>query len=566
MRLDMPRERLRECLMVYSEPGLPSPTGVRIPVDIRRLPWARRLASDYAYNFSRLAPFFAGNPAVLSDWQNAIAHRHAHPSPARQMVDVLRAQQQQRHAPPEALAATNRLSDPRTIAIVTGQQAGLFGGPLFTLLKALTTIRLADQVSQRYELPTVAVFWIDAEDHDWEEVRSCGVLDANLQRREISLPPRAAGDETPAGTVRLDASIETAIDELASAMASSEFNQSLLAELRAAYSPGARFVEAFGRWLEAILGRRGLIVFDGSDPAAKPLASQIFDRELRTPGRTSALAAASGADLVARGYHAQVSAQPDSVALFHLDGVRRPIRSKGDGFAVGDASLASSALVGEATANPARFSPNVLLRPIVQDTLFPTVCYVAGPNELAYLAQLKGIYTHFCLPMPLIYPRATATVIDSAAARFLARYDLPFEALQAQDEGALNRLLESQLPSRVEQSLDEVMRAVQDRMAAVASAVPAIDATLAGVAQSTQEKMERDLRKLQGKIIQAAKRRDETLRRQYMRARAQAFPDGRPQERVLGFVHFLNHYGPALVDRICEDLPLDIGHHWVMTV
>ena len=562
----MPRERLRECLVVQSEPGVPSAKGVRIPVDIRRLPWARRVASDYVYNFAGLAPFFAGNPAVLSDWQHAITRRHAHPCPAGQIVEVLRAQQRQRHAPPNALAATDRLHDPRTVAIVTGQQAGLFGGPLFTLLKALTTIRLADQISQQYDVPAVAVFWIDAEDHDWEEVRSCGVLDAELQRREISLPPRAGGNETPAGAVRLDASIETAIDELASVLTSSEFSQSLLADLRATYCPGARFVEAFGRWLEALLGRQGLIVFDGSDPVAKPLASRIFDHELRSPGRTSELAAASGAALVASGYHAQVTPQPDSVALFHLDGVRRPIRLKPDGFAVGDTSLAADVLVGEATAKPARFSPNVLLRPVVQDTLFPTVCYVAGPNELAYLAQLKGIYTHFSVPMPLIYPRATATIIDSATARFLARYDLPFEALQAQDEAALNRLLESQLPSSVERSLDDAMRAVQDGMAAVASAMPAVDGTLVGAARSTQGKMERELRSLHGKVIQAAKRRDETLRRQYMHARAQAFPDGRPQERGLGFVHFLNRYGPAVVDRITEDLSLDVGHHWVITI
>ena len=208
----------------------------------------------------------------------------------------------------------------------------------------------------------------------------------------------------------------------------------------------------------------------------------------------------------------------------------------------------------------------MLLRPLVQDTLFPTVCYVAGPNELAYLAQLKEIYADFSVPMPLMHPRATATIIDAATAKFLARYDFPFEALQPQDEGALNRLLESQLPSSVERSLHGATRAVGDRMADLADAVAAIDPTLAGAARSAHGKMKHELHTLQDKIIRAAKRRDETLRRQYLRARAQTFPDGQPQERTLGCVYFLNRYGPALVERLHEDLPLDLGRHWVITI
>ena len=554
---------------MHAESGFPSPTTVGMPVDIRRLSWARRLAADYSYDFSRVAPFFAGNPAVPSDWQAAIVRRQAHPYPGERVVELLRAQQHQRHAPPEALAATDRLQNPRTVAVVTGQQAGLFGGPFFTLLKAITAIRLADRVAHEHKVPTVAVFWIDAEDDDWDEVRSCGVMDAELQRREVSLPPHPGGDQIPAGTVRLDASIEAALETLASVLAPSEFTQALVADLRAVYRPGARFVEAFGRWLETALGRRGLIVFDGSDVGAKPLASQIFDRELRTAGRTSSLAAASGAELVTRGYHAQVTPQPDGVALCYLDGLdgsRQAIRLKGSDFAVDETPIAASTLLSQAAAEPTRFSPNVLLRPLVQDTLFPTVCYVAGPNELAYLAQLKEIYADFSVPMPLMHPRATATIIDAATAKFLARYDFPFEALQPQDEGALNRLLESQLPSSVERSLDGATRAVGDRMAELADAVAAIDPTLAGAARSAQGKMEHELHTLQDKIIRAAKRRDGTLRRQYLHARAQTFPDGQPQERTLGCVYFLNRYGPALVERLHEDLPLDLGRHWVITI
>jgi uncharacterized protein YllA (UPF0747 family) len=209
----------------------------------------------------------------------------------------------------------------------------------------------------------------------------------------------------------------------------------------------------------------------------------------------------------------------------------------------------------------------VLLRPLVQDTLFPTVCYVAGPNELAYLAQLRGIYQAFGVPMPLMQQRGSATLLDSNAMRLLSRHDdLVFESLRAQDEAALNALLKAHMPAAVETSLDEASRALVERMEALSKAVAQLDATLEAAARSTLGRMQDDLKKLQGKIIHAAKRKDETLRRQFKHAQAQAFPGGQPQEREVGFVYFLDKYGASLVDRLSEELPLDQGQHWVMTI
>jgi uncharacterized protein YllA (UPF0747 family) len=208
----------------------------------------------------------------------------------------------------------------------------------------------------------------------------------------------------------------------------------------------------------------------------------------------------------------------------------------------------------------------VLLRPLAQDTIFPTVCYVAGPSELAYLGQLRAVYAAFGIPMPLVQPRATATILDSNAMRFLARHDFPLESLRAQDESALNALLESQLPATVEASLQDAVRAVEERMNALAAEVPQIDPTLEGATRSTLTRMQDDLKKLHNKIIQAAKRRDETLRRQFHHARAQAFPNGQAQEREIGLVYFMNRYGPALVDRLADELPTDMGLHWVLTI
>ena len=453
------------------------------------------------------------------------------------------------------------------MAIVTGQQAGLFGGPLFTLLKALTAIKLAEQVSREHHVPAIAVFWVEAEDHDWNEVRSCTVFDDQLEPRDVSLPARPAADPVPVANVILDASIGQIIDDLAQHRPVDRIHAS--AARRAAGRVCARRRDG-GRVcaLDRARARR-----------ARPHRLRRVGSRLEAAGGGAVRARArhAGPDVQAgdvdrratwsqRGYHAQVNNQDDSLALFLLDGSRRPIRQQDGRLFAGDQSFEAGALQQEAGVRPARFSPGVLLRPVVQDALFPTACYVAGPNELAYLGQLRGVYEHFGIPMPLMYPRASATLLDSASLRFLTKYQLPLEALQAQDEAALNALLETQIPPAVEESFSAAARSIESQMATLIQAIPAIDPTLEGAAKSTLGRMQHDLQTLHGKMIQAAKRRDDTLRRQFMRARALAFPRGHAQERTIGFVSFLNQYGPALVDRLHEELPLDIGHHWVMAI
>lgn len=538
----------------------------RVGLDVRRVPWVRPLAGDYAFNFSSVAPLYAGDPTSPDDWRSAIARVQQHSRRRSDISRIVEAQQTHRGAPPAALAATRKLLDPRTVAVVTGQQAGAFGGPLFTLLKAITAIQLARRTAEEHDTQTVAVFWVDSEDHDWVEVASCTVLDRAFQPRTITLPPPEGAGELPVAALQLDARVEQHLAELAQVLAPTDFTEWAIAGLRVAYRPGVKMADAFARWLEGLLGPLGLIVFESADPAAKPLVADVFARELKAPGRTAALAAAAGEALAARGHVPQVVPQQDSPSLFHLDSVRRPIRRKGDDFLIGEQSYSGDALAAEAVSAPQRFSPNVLLRPIVQDTLFPTICYVAGPSELAYLGQLGTVYDLFGVPMPLMYPRATATLVDSATARFLAKYDFPLQELQPQDESALNRLLQSQLPQSVEEAMKDAEDAIRRSMQRVIDAMPALDPTLAGAARTVLGKIEHELRALQSKTIHAAKRRDETLRRQFTRAQAQTFPHGHPQERTLAVVFFLNRYGPALVDRLFAELPLELGQHWILTI
>jgi bacillithiol synthase len=538
----------------------------RVGIDVRRFPWIRPLSGDYAYNFDHVAPLYAGDPARPETWRDVIGRVQAQGRNRGPIVEVLAAQQARRNAPPEARAAVAQLGNPSAVAILTGQQAGAFGGPMYTLLKAVTALQLARRITDEHGVPVVPIFWVDAEDHDWDEIAGCTILDATYHPRTVTLaPPDGAGD-LPVARLTLDQRIEQAISDLAGALPPTTFTEPLLNSLRDAYRPGTGVAEAFARWIESALGRLGLVIFESSDPAAKPLAAEVFARELRRVGRTASLAAEAGRSMSELGHAPQVEPQPDQPLLFHLDGARTPIRYNGEAFVVNDTTVPKDTLVQRAERSPAEFSPNVLLRPIVQDTLFPTISYVAGPSEMAYLGQLRGVYSEFGIPMPLIYARATATVVDSAAARFLRKHAMNLEDLQPQDESALNRLLESQLPKSVEQAMREANEVLQRSMNRVAEALPELDPTLAGAARTTLARMDHDLRALHSKIIHAAKRRDETLRRQFTRVQSQIFPLGHPQERTLSITYFLNQYGPHLADRLIEELPLDMGQHWILTI
>ena len=540
-------------------------------IDYRRLPWAARLVCDYCHAYDRLDPFFVGSPSDPAVWSEAIRGRQARPGARAEISAVAVAQLTARGAPPEAFAAAEQLSNPATVAIVAGQQAGLFGGPLFTLFKALTAVGLARKVSAEHNVTAVPVFWVHAEDHDLDEISSCSVLTSDLELRTVTVPHDSASGR-PASEMELGDSITDIIAELRQLLPETEFTGEVFEQLAAVYRPGSGMVEAFSRWMDTLLGPHGLIVFDASDAAAKPMVRTLLNRELDIPGETSRLANVAGESLTSLGYHAQVTPGSDAVALFHLGDGRQAIRlqpaapSSDPAFDIGTVVVPGDQLRAQVSERPEAFSPNVLLRPVVQDAMFPTVATVAGPSELAYLGQLREVYGHFDVPMPIIYPRVSATLVDHATLKLLDRYEVDFEMLQSQDDGVLNRLLAALLPDAVERTLGATEQAIREHLTAVAAEVSVVDPTLVGAVETTQTKMDRDLKNLRNKVVQAAKRRDETLRRQFGRARSQAFPNGDPQERAVGLIYFLNRYGPHVVDRLLDDLPLEIGQHGLLTV
>lgn len=472
-----------------------------------------------------------------------------------------------RRAPREAKDRADLLLDPTSVAIVTGQQAGLFGGPLYTLLKAVTAIQLARRVERDYNVPAVPVFWVDAEDHDWDEVKSVRILDSQFAVADVELANPAGAGTLPVAQLTLGDDTVAAIDRVATLVPQTEFTAEVVARLKERFQPGIPVGSAFAGWIEDLLGHQGLVVFEADDPSLKPLVADLFVHELERPCQTAKLARDTGTLMTSLGHQPQVEPAEDSVALFYLNGSgRHGIRRRGDEYTTGDRVRPASEVRREAAEHPERFSPNVLLRPLVQDRLFPTACYVAGPSELAYQAQLGSIYREFGVEAPLLYSRASATVLDSAAGKFLDWSGLPIEALHAQDESALNRLLESLLPPEIDRTIDDTDQLLLERMQQLKGPVTGVDPTLGGAVDTTLTRMRETLKTLQTKVVQAAKRKDDTLRRKFTRTRALAFPDGVPQERALGVVFFLNKYGLSFGERLLAVLPLETDAHYVLTL
>ena len=538
-----------------------------LAVELRRFPWIRPLVDAHANHFASVAPLFAGNPADEESWRQTIARVQRAPRDRGRLCALVQQQLEGRGAPAAALAAARTLADPASVAIVTGQQAGLFGGPLYTILKAVTAIQLARRVASSHGAPAVPVFWVESEDHDWAEIRSAEVLDQELNVRQIALPDLAGAGTQPAASLLLDKSITVALTQLEAALPATEFTNDLLARLRESYRPGLSMGSACARWLDALLGSYGLVVYESADPAAKPLAARIFEHEVSHPSETARLVRDAADRMSGLGHEPQVQVAADAVALFAIDHEgRRPIKRAGDAFAIGETTVSADDLRSRARRHPEQFSPNVLLRPLVQDAIFPTVCYVGGPSELAYQAQLLQVYRAFGVEPPLLYSRVSATLLDSAALRFLERSQMPFETLHETGDTALNTLLEQLIPPTVERAIEATREEMERRARALKEVVVGLDPTLSGAVDTTTEKINDTLKTLHNKIIQASKRKDDTLRRQFTRTRTLAFPGGDPQERALSLSYFVNRYGPALVDRLLELLPLETGHHYLVTL
>jgi bacillithiol biosynthesis cysteine-adding enzyme BshC len=529
--------------------------GLPDSLDFRQLGSYKPLYLDYISRFSAVSSFFAADPRDPAAWAGVADRVSARPHPFERLSSVLARQNRDLGADARALESIELLSR-GALAVVTGQQVGLFGGPLYTLYKALTAVEVARRTRERLGRPVVPLFWMDADDHDFDEVRRVRILNRDHDVQLLSYETETPTAQTPVGAHRLESSVEALIETLAESLPDSEFKADALARLASCYHAGATLAEAFGRFLLQVSAGLGLAVVNPSDPELKSLAAPLFEREVLERSESGRRVRETTEALVSRGYHAQATAAAGFLNLFYASPARFHIDTRDGNFevAAGRPALPAEELIRLLRAEPGSFSPNVLLRPLYQDTILPTLAYVAGPNELAYFAQLGGVYRHFDVPMPLIVPRASFSVVEKAQARFLERYRLQIAELRVDDEAALNRILREQSPPELERDLERARSCVSEIMQALARDLGAVDPTLTDTVRSTQGKVLHLIGELESRALRALKRKDETLRRQFLSARTALFPEFELQERQLTTLQYLCRYGPYFVEKIRESI------------
>jgi bacillithiol biosynthesis cysteine-adding enzyme BshC len=531
-------------------------------LDYRELSSYKALFLDYLYRFERLAPFFPAYPKDTDSWQQAAKRTSSYSRETGRVTAELREQNRQMDADSAVFESLDALEE-GALAIVTGQQVGLLGGPLYTLYKAITAVELARYATSILGHPVVALFWMDADDHDFDEVRDARLLNPSNQLFTVSYHPTEIQDHVPVGSLRLEPSIEEPLSQLDELLSPTEFKPEVLGQLKETYAPGRTLSEAFGSWLLRMTRGSGLAVVNPASAELKSVAAPLFEREAADRSESTRLVEQTTHQLLSLGYHAQVSTSENRLNLFYAEPSRFHVVSEESGFRLSP----DGPLVGEPEVRkliqerPERFSPNVILRPVFQDMLLPTLAFVGGPNELTYLAQLGAVYQHFGVPMPVIVPRASLTVIERGNAKFLKRQGLALGDLRANDESLLNRLLREQAPPELEEDLSRARTCIHEITETLERDLASVDPTLVSTVRSSRGKMLHQVGELEAKSLRAIKKKDEILQRQFFSARTALFPNFEMQERQLSPVQYLVKYGWHFTEMVRESIDFEKPGH-----
>jgi len=484
--------------------------------------------------------YVRGDPAIMAFFTGAPFDPGAYRAKAREIDGRVDAEARRAMAPavrPLSDEAAVRLADIAAgngYMVTTGQQPGLFGGPLYTVNKALTAIALAARLEAVLDVPVLALFWIASDDHDWEEANHVHVLNTSNDLRRLTL----IGPSAPArsmGHRRLGDGAETALAQLAESMPPSDFAPSQLERLQAAYREDATVAGAFAETLAGLFRGTLLGLVDGQDPVVRGLGAAVIRRELEhAPVHEDALRETSRA-LEAAGYTTQVVLMEDGHWVFRASGRR----------------LSDEELWELWDAAPERFSANVVLRPVVESVVFPTLAYVGGPGEVRYLAQTRGLFEAHGVGMPVVFPRLSVTLVEAKVDKVLKRFELEVESFRRPVHELIADVVRGDVPEGVQARLRETL---QTGYQALYDSAQDVDPTLKGPIFQARNDGFRALTEVDKKIRQHVKLKQETELEQLEKAAANLAPLGKPQERVLNVHQYLARYGDGLIQAILTEV------------
>jgi len=503
------------------------------------IPHSSRLFLDFLFQYEKVERFYAHRPhapAVLE-----YARRLEFPAERRARVaDVLEKQNRRWGASPAALASIEKFRQGAVVCI-SGQQVGLLGGPLYSVLKAVSALQMAEELSAQ-GIAAVPVFWLATEDHDLEEIASVTIPNGCELEKLTAADPN--GTEAPVGSIALNARIEAIVERATAVLGSGWVSDAL----RESYRVGETYGSAFARLFTRILAGTGMVLVDPLDDELHRIAQPLFTSAAERAEELDQALLERGTALHKAGYHEQVRVTPESTLLFSLEGNRRTVlHLAGDGFMLGAQRVSRSEMLERIAAHPEQFSANVLLRPVVQDYLFPTAVYFGGPAELAYFAQAGVVYEKLLGRATPVMPRFSATIISPAMSDLLARYRLSFSDLFHGSERVCELLASRVLAPGLREALHESKESLQRHLEALREELRKLDPTLVDSASRSERKMLYQLSKIGNKAARAELRRNEALVKDAHRVVTELFPHKELQERVLPGIYFLAQYGPELI-------------------
>jgi bacillithiol biosynthesis cysteine-adding enzyme BshC len=531
-------------------------------IKFSEIPRTSKLYNDFLYDFRRVSQFYQPEGLDVASLTSRVARVTAQKFSRDAVADVLKEQNARAGAGEATFANIERLRQSDSVVIITGQQAGLFTGPLYTIFKALTAIKLVEHLREQ-GVNAVPMFWIAAEDHDFQEVNHTRLVNRDGQIVTITYTACSPKEGKPVGHVRLADGISENIDQLIAALPESEFVPRLADDLRDAYQAGAGFADAFAKMMMKLFGQYGVVLINPLDDGLKHISGEIYVRAMsRVPEFADRLVTAS-ARLEAAGYHSQVYTSQEAVPLFMLDeGRRTAMVRREDGryyLKAGEKSFAADELLSTVLRCPNCFSPNVTLRPIVQDFLLPTLAYIGGPAEIAYFAQLRPNYSLLDRVEPVVLPRATFTLIEKRHAKTMAKYGIEFKDLFDGPESVLKKVVEQSLDNDTARTFDETEKVLEEQLEKLRASLVAVDPTLGDALKGGREKILYQLSNLRTRFINTRSKRDDTTKQQIERLFAVLYPNKNLQEREINVSYFLARYGYDLIGRLYEEV--EIGNH-----
>jgi len=544
--------------------------GGELPVKTECLPFSQiphttRLFSDFLSYAGDVRRFYPRSPH-FAEWLKQETANIRYERFRRQLVaEILKRQNQQWGASPKTFENIARFRT-GALAAVTGQQVGLFGGPLFSIFKALTAVKLADEATAA-GVDCVPVFWLATEDHDLAEVNNAGLLNGEGSLERLKTPTQGLPD-APVGTVQFGEDIQAVVEQACDLLGASE----VIHWLRDSYRPGETLGSAFARLFSRLFADWGVILLDAADPELHKISASIYQAVIERAAEIDDALLKRGKELESAGYHQQVKVTPSSTLLFTLhNGARVPVHRRPNGsseanFLIEEKKLPQSELLRLVSSAPHHFSPNVLLRPVVQDYLLPTLAYTGGSAEVAYFAQGAVVHEALLGRVTPIVPRFSATLAESKQQRLMERYELKLTDLFRGPEALREILAGRTLPADLQSAFDQAALSLEKSLAAIRESLSHLDATLADAATRAGSKMQYQLEHLRASAARAELRQSEILNRHAEQLSHALYPDKSLQEREVAGVYFVARYGKELLRQLYGALHTECLDHQVVSL